>query len=1113
MIRNAASQRQVDAANPAASTWLAANAGSGKTAVLTDRVARLLLNHVDPTRILCLTYTKAAAFEMQNRLFRRLGEWAMMGDAALSAALEVLGLDRALTGDDLRSARRLFARAIETPGGLRIQTIHSFCAGLLRRFPLEAGVSPQFTEIEDRAAALMRDEIVEDMAAGGGRDAVAGLATLAAGDDLTRLVADISGRRADFAVPLDRAECWQAFGLEAGFTQDALLGQVFQGGEADLVADLVAVMATSTKVTDHKNADLLGRLQFEPADMGTLDALEGVFLYGPMAKAGPYSAKVGTIPTKDVQPRLGDTLDHLHDLMRRVETARPQRLALKAAENTHALHRFAAAFLPEYKARKAARGALDFDDLITGARALLTDPAVAQWVLYRLDGGIDHILVDEAQDTSPVQWDVIDLLAQEILENPGDPANPRTMFVVGDVKQSIYSFQGANVDDFGRMRDHFAARLARGDTALANLTLEHSFRSSPLILDVVDAALGAEGKAMGGDFRHAAFRNDMPGRVELWPPFLKEKTPEEGDWTDPVDRVSPQHHTTLMAEKIAGRIKHILDSGSCIPTKNGPRRATAGDVLILVRRRSDLFAEIIRACKAAGLPIAGADRLKLGAELAVKDLGSLLAFLATPEDDLSLAEALTSPLFGWNEDALFRLAHGRKGYLWAALRGQADQHSETMAVLTDLRDQADYLRPYDLIERALTRHDGRKRFLTRLGAEAEDGIDALLSQALAYERSDVPSLTGFLTWLQTEDVQIKRQLDSTGSLIRVMTVHGAKGLEAPIVILPDTADPHTQDRGKMIQLESGATVWKPTKAESPLMVAEAQAARLEAADRESLRLMYVAMTRAQSWLMVGAAGPLKSHGSQAADGDETEGLAWYDRIKAGVTQVGALVTPEGGLEMRFGDWPETTGKAEANEAAPTLPPPAFATDRAPPVEARIKPLSPSDLGGAKVLPGETDDLDGETARRRGTGLHLLLEHLPGVDAERWSEIAAVLIADPGDRAACMVEAARALNAPGLAHVFGAGSLAEVGVTAELDGMPMLGSIDRLIVGETRVLAVDFKSNRVVPQTVDQVPEGLMRQLGAYGSALRQIYPGRVVEVAILWTQTAELMVLPGVFHA
>ncbi len=1104
MTRDAASQRQVDAADPASSTWLAANAGSGKTSVLTDRVARLLLNHVDPTRILCLTYTKAAASEMQNRLFRRLGEWAMMPDTNLRDALAQLGFDRWLAPDDLRSARRLFARAIETPGGLRIQTIHSFCAGLLRRFPMEAGISPQFVEMEDRAAALLRDEIVEDMASGPYRDVLAGLAMLATGDDLVRLVADIASHRAGFAAPLDRPACLNAFGLSQDFAPDHLIATVFNGTEATLFEQVLPILRRHSP-TMQTLAKTLASIHLADPTTDDLESLYDAFLY---KKDGTYKAeaKTSTIPAKLAAGEMGDDLlADFHDFMRRVALAKDRELALRSAENTHALHRFAAAFLPEYKARKAARGALDFDDLISGAKALLTDAAVAQWVLYRLDGGIDHILVDEAQDTSPVQWDVINLLAQEILDNPGDPANPRTMFVVGDVKQSIYSFQGANVDDFARMRQHFADRLQTGDRALANMTLEHSFRSSPLILNVVDAALGAEAAAMGGDFRHAAFRTDMPGRVEIWPPFLTDKPAEHGEWTDPVDRISPRHPATLLAEKIAARIKEILNAKTFIPGKNGPRLATAGDFLILVRRRSDLFSEIIRACKAAGLPIAGADVLKLGAELAVKDMVSLLAFLVTPEDDLALAETLKSPLFGWDEDQLFRLAHGRRGYLWTALRDCAEQHPGTLAILTDLRNQADFLRPFDLLERVLTRHNGRRLLLTRLGHEAEDGIDALLSQALAYERSDVPSLTGFLTWLQTEEVQIKRQVDTSGNLIRVMTVHGAKGLEAPIVILPDTADPTARDRSRLIRLLDGTVVWKPGTADSPAILTEARQARLEAADRESLRLMYVAMTRAQSWLMVGAAGRLKSHGSKSDDGSETEGLAWYDRIKEGARNVAPNAEDEGGLKLWFGDWPEAGAETGSPDNAAT--PPALDTPRAA-IAPRVTPISPSKLPGAKVLLGENDGEDGETARRRGTALHLLLQHLPDYNASAWPELAQSLIPDNDDRAICLADATRVLSSPHLAPLFAPGTLAEVGVTADLDGTPMLGSIDRLIVGPSDVLAVDYKSNRVVPTENIQVPYGLQRQLAAYAGALRQIYPGKAVRVAILWTRTAELMELP-----
>jgi ATP-dependent helicase/nuclease subunit A len=1105
MMRDEASQAQVRAADPGGNVWLAANAGSGKTSVLTDRVARLLLNGVKPGSILCLTYTKAAASEMQNRLFERLGKWAMLADAGLAADLGRLGLDGPFAAEDLNRARRLFAQAIETPGGLRIQTIHSFCAGLLRRFPMEAGISPAFAEMEERAARLLQAEVLEDLAAGEGADAFADLVRIMGGEGQTvDLLSTILSEREALAQGMDRGALLALLGAPSGLTETDLLGEVFLGDEADWLAELVAVMTASplAKVTDEKLANALTAAVDRGLGFDSLPLLEDALL----TKSGktPFAAKIGTIPTKDLRNALGPVREKFENLMQRVESTRPLRLALAVADRSAVLHRFAGLFLQEYNARKAARGALDFDDLIGKAKALLSTPSIAPWVLYRLDGGISHILVDEAQDTSPAQWQVIRLLADEILAGEGASGTERTIFVVGDKKQSIYSFQGANAEEFDRMRALFGERLAGAERGLADLTLEYSFRSSPLILAAVDGALTSDSGslALGGAFRHQAYRGQMPGRIELWPPILPEPEPKDEDWSNPVDLVPPEHHAVRMARKIAERIGMMLAEGTCIPTKDGgERRLRAGDILILVQRRSELFAEILRALKQAGLPVAGADRMNLGGELAVKDLTALLAFLATPEDDLALAGALRSPLFGWTEERLYALAQGRKGYLWEALRNSGTSFGDSLAVLNDLRDQTDFLRPYDLIERMLTRHGGRERLLARLGFEAEDGIDALLAQALAYERSEVPSLTGFLAWMQTDEVTIKRQLEGGQDLIRVMTVHGAKGLEAPVVILPDTADRRLQMRDQLVTLADGTVVWRPTGPESPLAVQDSVVEVKAAAARESLRLLYVAMTRAQSWLIVGAAGPLKSQGADS--GEDLEGEAWYDRIKIGVQAVGAVVTAEGGLFAEFGAWPASEEAGPIRPAVKTLA--TVEPGDIPAPQFNIRPLSPSDLGGAKALPGvEVMDPQGKA---RGTALHRLLEHLPNHAATEWPALAGALLDDPVTRDWALGTAIRLLKDQALAEIFAPGTLAEVAVTAALNGQAMLGSIDRLVIGADRVLAVDYKSNALVPETEAEMPEGIRRQLLAYATALGQIYPGRRIEVAVLWTATGRLMPL------
>lgn len=1107
-----ATRRQIDAANPRVSTWLSANAGSGKTRVLTDRVARLLLEGVEPQNILCLTYTKAAAAEMQNRLFQRLGAWAMMDDAALREDLKELGQPGAIPAADLRGARTLFARAIETPGGLKIQTIHAFCAGLLRRFPLEAGVSPQFVEMEDRTADLLRAEVLDAMSEGPEVGLVDGIARFLTDEKLVTVTRDIVGRRDAFATLPPPGTLAALFDVPAGLTLQALVDRTVGATERQVIAGLAAACAAGSSTDQKAAAKLAGIDPNKALSPQDLAMLEDVFLTGGSAKA-PFTAKIGAFPTKGTRTAHPDLCAEAEDLMTAVEAARPLRLALAALERTEALYRFATVFVRAYEARKLALGLLDFDDLIAKARALLTDRLVADWVLFKLDGGIDHILVDEAQDTSPAQWEVIEYLAREFAVGEGaQPERERTIFVVGDKKQSIYSFQGADPEGFDRMRDHFAGQLAQVGRPLQTEQLAYSFRSSSAILSLVDLTFaGHRSEGVGAGVTHYAFKDAMPGRVDLWPVVEEDKGTDDLVWYEPVDQISPQHHTVQLARRIAGEIRRMIDHET-IPEEIGKsgvyqsRSITEGDVLILVQRRSDLFSEIIRACKDRGLNIAGADRLKIGGELAVKDIVALLRFLDLPEDDLSLAAALRSPLFGWSEQELYSVARPRpEGQtLWQAVREKAPP--ATMAVLNDLRGQSDFLRPYDLIERLLIRHEGRKGLLARLGDEAEDGIDALLSQALAYERTAIPSLTGFLNWLDTEEVEIKRQLDTAGDRIRVMTVHGSKGLEAPIVILPETQKRQNQVKSDLLNA-GGHVVWKVAKDDQPPMMQALRIAQEEAQERERRRLLYVAMTRAEKWLVVAAAG-------EVGTGDES----WYTMVADAMTHAGAVehAFPFGpGMRYQHHDWAGLP-PAPARPPAPGTPAaPVFAP--CPPTEPVAQTLSPSDLGGDKVLPGEAAETDPEQAKARGRLIHLLLEHLPGAAPDDRLTLGRALLSASEDAAlvgeteVLLADALRLISAPDLGPVFAPGRLAEVDVTATLEafgGRRIHGTIDVLIVRDDSVLAIDFKSNRVVPQTADAVPEGLLRQLGAYHAALGQIYPGRRVETAILWTATGALMRLP-----
>ncbi|MDV7141295.1 double-strand break repair helicase AddA [Tropicimonas sp. TH_r6] len=1107
-----ATRRQIEAANPTASTWLSANAGSGKTRVLTDRVALLLLRDVPPQNILCLTYTKAAASEMQNRLFKRLGEWAMLDDDGLRAALGKLGVEATLDAETLAKARRLFARAIETPGGLKIQTIHSFCAGILRRFPLEADVSPGFREMDDAATVALQMEVLDALAEG--EPALfAEMAQLVSDADMTGLAGAIAGKRQDFAAHPERDAVLALVDLPPGFDRDAAFRELVESEDPTILRELAGILEGQTATT-RKVSEALRAILADGIDQARFDHLAGLLL----RKDGLPKATVVTAKRRTELGSLEAVFDALAEAVRR---AADQLKALNAAEKTWVLHRFAALFLPEYARRKELGGWLDFDDQIQKAEALLARPGVAEWVLYKLDGGIDHVLVDEAQDTSPLQWRVIEHLTREFTAGSGvAEAGERSIFVVGDLKQSIYSFQGADPSGFINMRRAFAERLSHIDLSLQQLELKHSFRSSGEILSTVDVTFGEENnRGMGDAVRHVAFKTGLPGRVDLWPVIEPVAKADSKEWFDPVDMVSDEHHVVQLAQNVARQAREMVSHGFLWEERDGnfqPRPIHAGDILILVQGRGggaavSLFQEIISACKAVGLDVAGADVLKLGEELAVRDILAVLRFLSMPEDNLSLAEALRSPLLGWSEAELYTLAteRGDKEYLWASLRARQEEFPATWAILRDLRDNADYLRPYDLIERLLTRHDGRRRLTARLGDEASDGIDALLSQALGFEQEEAPSLTGFLARMEGAEVDVKRRAEGRGQKLRVMTVHGSKGLESPIVILPDCGPiRRAREFRDMLLPTEGAPLWNMAKADSPESLNTRRQAAIDKRLEEAQRLLYVAMTRAEQWLIVAAAGDLGKTGD-----------SWYEQVATGLEAAGAgpqdfAAGP--GLRLQSPQWAAADRPAPEQNAETTPPAlPDWIEQPATPPVRREATLAPSDLGGAKALAGEGTDLDEDAAMARGTSIHLLLEQLPQHAAADWPHAAERILGDtssPQEAAALLLEARHILENDALEFLFSSDSLSEVDITAtlsELAGKRIHGAIDRLVLHPDSVLAVDFKTNATVPHSAAETPEGLLRQMGAYAAALQQIFPGKRIETAILWTRTAQLMPLPA----
>ncbi|MEO1014032.1 MAG: double-strand break repair helicase AddA [Pseudomonadota bacterium] len=1149
-VRTLDAQRR--AADPARSVLVSANAGSGKTRVLTNRVARLLLAGAPPERILCITFTKAAAAEMSERLFALLGAWALMDDARLKEALSTLspGLADDYDTEDFGRARRLFAQALETPGGLKIQTIHSFCQALLARFPMEAGFAPGFAVIEEAdAAALQRDAIDKVAArAGGGEGALAAAINRlgrrgAAGvrEMATSALASPSVRDALVSDGYETA-LLSALGANADQSAEEIMRDAVSSTKPETLTRLIEAMEFGGSTARERQPMVItARDSSDPVESFRL--LTNTLL----TQKEELNSK---IITKGMEKADGG----VRDLAEGVATRLGEALgAIRAAEtyaDAAALARVVRDASTVYDRAKAARGALDFDDLIDRAARLLGDRERAAWVMWKLDQGLEHILVDEAQDTSPRSWDVIEAPLAEFFAGAGaEKERERTFFAVGDPKQSIYSFQGADAELFQEKLVDLGAKIA-AVAPFSNIDLTLSFRTTPPVLSFVDALFEnratREGLADDLELRHEAFRRNEPGLVELWPLAPATQLEDATPWDAPLDAVSEESRERRLALAVAGKVRELID-GAAIPDGDGGERpVTPSDIMLLVQTRGPVFTETIRALTQAGAPTAGADVLDLLDDQATLDLMSFARAAVSEADDLSLAEALKSPFFGADEEALFSIAYGRKGTLRAALkeacadgRAPADWHQNFEAARRiGLSDGPVAFFSHLLDAGAPT---GRARLLHRLGAPSRDPIDAFMGQAYAFERLETRSLRGFIRWITERGAQAKRDADQSDDVIRVTTVHKSKGLEAPIVFMLETQKPPRLRPDHILigadRARAATPIRTPAKEAAPKAAIDGKAEAQRLAYNEYRRLLYVAATRARDRLYI-----CGIENKKLKDDAPPERRVWaqlardaFDRLKDAPAP-GCVLDEANELWdapiLRYGDpalvheEPQKTRPARTlADARETRPPPAHlfhppAPERPP---LRLSPTRLADLveaagevGGAAA--GYRPATDKE-ALSRGRVIHRLLEIPAALERAEWEEaadrLAARLAPDAtsATRADWTREARAVLDDPTFAAAFGPAARAEAVIGGDIEGprgpIRISGRIDRLAVSAERVLVIDFKTNRPPPQRAEDAAPAYLAQMGAYRALLRRAFPDRRVEAALLWTFEARLTPLPA----
>jgi len=1121
--------------SPYLNATVMASAGTGKTYLLVTRLVRLLLAGARPDAILAITFTRKAAAEMQTRLAERLYALASLDEKSLADRLREMDIEpEAAT---LERAWRLYESLLQNRQSVRTTTFHAFCQEILLRFPLEADVPPGFelldssTEIAESAWAALLTEA--------GQEPESPLAT-----HLERLL-DYTGGLFNLQRALDsflshRGDWW-AFTEEAEQPVDFALARLQQQLDIDPDGDPLHDLFTEQRMLEL--AEFAGLLAKHP-NKGNNEALEALATarHSELPLQIRYTACQAAFLTKQNTPRARKSSKaqmksmgpegemrflELHDAFsQRLLCVLEQLAAQETYRACTDWYTIGSRLLHHYQRIKSEQRLLDFTDLEWRAYRLLAHSDNALWVQYKLDQRIDHLLVDEFQDTNPTQWRLLQPLLQEMAA--GQSGKARSVFLVGDAKQSIYRFRRAEPRLFHTAHEWLSTHLdAQG------FPLHISWRSAPAIMQGINKVFGEHGPMAGmlRDFTdHDTHHQTLWGAVTVLP-LIEEQQEEISTREEALRLRNPlQQPRELVVDDRYGRegaqmaaiMRQLIDEQSLIGSAEDARPIHYGDIMLLVRSRSHVgYYE--QALREAGIPYIGAERGTLLESLEVGDMVALLELLITPYNNLSLATVLRSPLYACSDEDLQRLAQSGSGNWYQRLQELAPTLPANTPLslaahqLEQWRSLAGRLPIHDLLDRIFCEGNVLERyqaaFPEHLRNRSVANLVRFLELALEIDSGRYPSLSHFLYRLgelreNRDEAPDEAPVSGSSERVRIMTIHAAKGLEAPVVFLADSAAGSGNEKPFRTLVGWPATEPRPQQfllvgkqGQQPAQVKLALEHEKSEEQREAANLLYVAITRARQLLYVSGVKPRRG-----------EELGWYGAIRQGLDPL--QETPrEAALTLSSNAMPEHAGKGGEVTRSDTIVSLPAELSGPLPIPSQSYEIAPSNQALHTAPLGETVD---EDARLRGLVIHRLLECYsdePSVQHPRVAhEVAAEFSLSPASQTyrSWIAECEALLQRTELSPIFfppeGVESLNEVPIIYTHDGQTVHGIIDRLLLLPDELWIVDYKSHQHATQhTIAALATSYREQLHFYALGAQRLWPERTVRTFLLFTH-------PGILH-